>query len=93
MPITTEQVNSFIEQNQQLQSELDQSLLAHRNDAEQAREVTKQTDAQFQSDFRVMRTEFEKSQAEWAKKARVDKERYEASVHVERQQSNEHCRE
>ncbi len=63
----------MIEQNQQLQLELDQSLLTHHTDAEQTCEATKQRDVQFQSDFRAMKTEFEKRQAEWAEKAQVDK--------------------
>ncbi len=64
----------MIEQNQQLQSELEQALLAHRTNAEQAKQATQQRDMQFQSDFRVMKTELEQRQAEWLEKARVEKE-------------------
>ncbi len=80
---TAEQMDSMIEQNQQLQSELDQSLLAHWTDAKQARDITKQRDAQVQSDFRAMKAEFEKRQAEWVKKVHVDKEKSDAAIHAE----------
>ncbi len=72
----------MIEQNQQLQSELEQALLAHRTDAEGAKQMTQQTDVQFQSDFRAMKTEFEWRQAEWQEKACVEKEQNEVSAHA-----------
>ncbi len=92
-PIMTEQMDSVIEQNQQLRLELEQSLLTHRTDAKRACEAMKQKDVQVQSDFRVMRTEFEKRQVEWAEKAHVDQEKYEVSIHVERKWSNKQCKE
>ncbi len=58
-PVTVVQMDSMIEQNQQLRMELDQSLLAHQTDAEHAQETMKQKDAQVQSDFRAMTAEFE----------------------------------
>ncbi len=88
-PVTAEQVDSVIEQNQQLQSELDQLLLAHRTDAERAHEIMKQRDAQVQSDFRAMTAEFEKRQVEWVKKVHVDKEKSDAAICVEQQRSKE----
>ncbi len=79
----------MVEQNQQLQTELEQSMMAHRNDAEHVWEMMKQRDVQFQSDFRAMQTEFARKQAEWAEASRIEKEKYEASVRVEQQQSDE----
>ncbi len=93
VPVTAEQVDSMIEQNQQLRSELDQSLLTHWTDAEPAQKITKQRDAQVQSDFRAMRAEFEKRQVEWVKKARINKEKSETAIHVERQRSDEQHKE
>ncbi len=95
--ITAEQMDSMIEQNQQLQSELDQSLLAHWTDAKRSHEAVKQRDAQIQSDFRAMEAEFEKRQAEWVKKACIDKEKrcgYSCGVTVEqRTEQTERCEE
>ncbi len=49
----------------------------------------KQRDAQVQSDFRAMRAEFEKRQAEWVEKVCIDKEKSDAAIRVEQQQSKE----
>ncbi len=88
-PISAEQAHYMIEQNQQLQHELDQALLAHRNDAERAQHTTKQRDAQFQSDFRAMQTAFAKRQAEWLEMSCGEWEKYEASAHAEQRKSDE----
>ncbi len=82
-PVTAAHVDSMIEQNQQLRMELDQSLLMHWTNVEQAQETAKQRDAQVQSDFRAMWAEFEKRQAEWVEKARVDKEKSDVAVRAE----------
>ncbi len=74
-PILAEQVNAVVEQNQQLQSELEQSMLAHRNDAEHTQEMMKQRDVQFQSDFRAMQAEFARRQAEWAETSQVERDK------------------
>ncbi len=88
-PISAEQVNSMVEHNQQLQYELEQALLAHRNDAERVKHMTQQRDVQFQSDFRVMQAEFAKRQAEWLETSHTEKEKTEASACAEQQQSDE----
>ncbi len=67
-PVTAAQMDSVIEQNQLLRMELDQSLLAHQNDAERMQETMKQKDMQAQSDFRAMMAEFEQKKAEWVEK-------------------------
>ncbi len=77
-PVTVEQVDSMIEQNQQLQMELYQLLLVHRNDAEHTQETMKQNEAQTPSDFRAMQAEFKQKKAEWAEKACIDKEKSDA---------------
>ncbi len=82
-PVTAAQMDSVIEQKQQLHAELDQSLLAHRTDAEQARDIMQQRDVQVQSDFRAMKAEFERRQAEWVKKACIDKEKSDMAVRAE----------
>ncbi len=58
VPVMAAQMDSVIEQNQQLQMELGQSLLMHHTDVEHAQEMMKQKDVQVQSDFRAMTTEF-----------------------------------
>ncbi len=88
-PIMAEQANYMVEQNQQLQNELGQALLAHRNDAERAQEATKQRDMQFQSDFRVMQTEFARRQTERQETSCVEWEKYEASACAEQQKTDE----
>ncbi len=65
-PITAAEMDSMVEQNQQLRLELDQSLLAHQIDVEHAQEMMLQKDAQNQSDFRAITAEFEWKQAQWA---------------------------
>ncbi len=79
-PVTAAQVDSMIEQNQQLQMELDQSLLVHWTDAERTQETMKQRDTQVQSDFRAMTAEFERRQAEWVENACTDKEKSSAAM-------------
>ncbi len=87
-PVMAAHMDSVTEQNQQLRMELDQSLLAHWTDAESAKEVTKQKDAQVQSDFRAMRVEFEKRQVELAEKAHADKERSDAALCEQQRERN-----
>ncbi len=89
MPILAEQAQHMIEQNRQLQVELDQSLLAHQNDAERAQQATKQRDVQFQSDFRVIQTEFAKRQAEWQETSHVEQEISEEAMCMEQWESDE----
>ncbi len=72
--------------------ELDQLLLVHRMDAERMQETMKQKDAQVQSDFWVMTAEFEKRQVEWVKKVCINKERSNAAIRAEQQQSDEQCK-
>ncbi len=84
-PVTAAQMDSVIEQNQQLRMELDQSLLVHQTDVERAQEIMKQKDAQVQSDFRAMMAEFERRQAEWVKNARLEKEKSDAAMRAEQQ--------
>ncbi len=91
-PISAEQVHYMVGQNQQLQFELDQALLAHQNDAERAQCTTKQRDAQFQSDIRAMQTEFAKRQAEWLETSHIEWGKYEASACEEQWKSDEQCK-
>ncbi len=51
--------------------------------------MTKQRDAQFQSDFRAMQTEFAKRQAEWLEMLHLEWEKHEASARDEQWKSDE----
>ncbi len=65
-PITAAEMDSVVAKNQQLQMELDQSLLMHQTDVERAQELMSQKDVQNQSDFRAVMAEFHQKQVEWA---------------------------
>ncbi len=78
------QLDSMLEQNQQLQLKLDQALLAH----ERAQETMSQREAQVWSDFRAMMTEFERKQAEWAEERCIDMEKGEVALREKQKESD-----
>ncbi len=65
VPTTAAQVDSLVEQNQWLHSELDQSQFAHQTNVERAQELMLQKEAQNQADFRAMMAELERKKMAW----------------------------
>ncbi len=78
---------SLLVQNQRLQGELEQAQFTHQSDVERARELIARTEAQNQAEFREMMDELEKKKTEFAKEQRLEVERYEEALRMERVRS------
>ncbi len=59
VPTMAVELDSLVEQNQQLQTELGQSQFAHQTDVERAQELMAQKEVQNQADFKAMTAELE----------------------------------
>ncbi len=81
-------MDSLVQQNQWLQTELGRAQFAHQTDVEHAQELLSQQEAQSQANHRAMAAELEKRKTAFTEERRLEAERNETALRAKQKESN-----